>query len=83
MWTHAGTVCVHITALLGLFHMVFEGFIPYVGPFQLREPVAAALTTVKTDITLLTCQDYEMFEECLSVLPLFSDNFRDFRRKNF
>ncbi|KAM9726418.1 E3 SUMO-protein ligase ZBED1-like isoform 2-T2 [Menidia menidia] len=40
--------------------------------FQQKEPVAAALTTLKTDIIPLTSQDYEIIEESLPVLfPFF------------
>ncbi|XP_030011319.1 zinc finger BED domain-containing protein 1-like [Sphaeramia orbicularis] len=40
--------------------------------FQLREPVAAALATLRTDITPLTSQEHQTIEECLPILSPFN-----------
>lgn len=40
--------------------------------FKLREPVAAALATLRTDITPLTSQEHLTIEECLPLLSPFN-----------
>ncbi|KAG9261818.1 zinc finger BED domain-containing protein 4-like [Astyanax mexicanus] len=41
--------------------------------YQQREPVGAALVTLKTDLTPLTSEEYHTINECLGVLSTFNE----------